>query len=67
MNTKLAYTGGLVRIVTTLVGGWLAQKGWATEADVEGIAGAVILVATGIWSIWAKRKALQIPPSQAKG
>ena len=22
---------------------------------------------TGVWSIWAKRKALQTPPSQAKG
>lgn len=52
----------------TIVGGWLAQKGWATEADVEGIAGAAILVATGIWSIYAKRKALKaVPPSQAKG
>lgn len=61
---KAAYTGGIVRIITTLVGGWLAQKGWATEADVEGIAGAVILVATGVWSIWAKRKALKaIPPA----
>lgn len=67
MDSKLAYMGGLVRIVTTLVGGWLTQKGWSTEADVESIAGAIVLAATGIWSIYAKRKALQIPPSQAKG
>ena len=61
-STKLAYAGGLVRIVTTLLGGWLAQKGWATEADVEGLVGAAILLVTGIWSIWAKRKALLTPP-----
>ena len=67
MDSKLAYTGGIVRILTTLVGGFLAQKGWSSEAEVEGIIGAIVLVATGVWSIWAKRKALQTLPAQAKG
>ena len=62
MDSKLAYTGGIVRILTTLVGGFLAQKGWSSEAEVEGIIGAIVLVATGVWSILAKRKALQTPP-----
>jgi hypothetical protein len=62
MDTKTAYLGGIVRILTTLVGGWLAQKGLSTEAEVEGIAGAVVLVGTGLWSIWAKRKALLAKP-----
>jgi hypothetical protein len=60
----LAYMGGIVRIATTLLGGYLAQKGLATEAETEGLVGAGVLVATGIWSIWAKRKALaKVPPA----
>lgn len=67
MDAKnLAYIGGIVRILTTLAGGWLAQRGLATEADVEGIAGAIVLVATGIWSIWSKRKALLATPPVTK-
>jgi len=62
----LAYMGGIVRIVTTLLGGYLAQKGLATEAETEGLVGAGVVVATGIWSIWAKRKAIaKVPPAAA--
>ena len=62
----LAYMGGIVRIATTLLGGYLAQKGLATEADTEGLVGAGVVVATGVWSIWAKRKALaKVPPNVA--
>ncbi len=64
----LAYMGGIVRIVTTLLGGYLAQKGLATEAETEGLVGAGVVVATGIWSIWAKRKALaKVPAAAAAG
>jgi uncharacterized membrane protein len=66
MDSKTAYVGGIVRIVTTLLGGYLAQKGLADEAQVEGIVGAIVLVATGIWSIWAKRRALNASPSTVK-
>ena len=60
----LAYMGGIVRIATTLLGGYLAQKGLATEAETEGLVGAGVVVATGIWSIWAKCKALaKVPPA----
>ena len=61
----LAYVGGLVRIGTTLLGGYLAQKGLASEADTEGLVGAGVLLATGLWSIWAKRKALAKVPKAA--
>jgi len=62
----LAYMGGIVRIATALLGGYLAQKGLATEAETEGIVGAGVVVATGVWSIWAKRKALaKVPPAAA--
>lgn len=61
-NTLPAYIGGIVRILTAMLGGYLAKKGLATEADTEGLAGAAIIIATGIWSIWAKRKALLAPP-----
>ena len=63
----LAYMGGIVRIATTLLGGYLAQKGLATEAETEGLVGAGVVVATGIWSIWAKRKALAKVPAAAAG
>ena len=63
----LAYMGGIVRIATTLLGGYLAQKGLATEAETEGLVGAGVVVATGIWSIWAKRKALAKVPTKAVG
>ena len=65
MDNRVAYIGGLVRIITSLIGGYLAQKGLTSEAEVEGIAGAVVLVVTGVWSIWAKRKALAVPPKTA--
>ncbi len=61
-TNMMAYIGGIVRIVTSVIGGYLAQKGLATEAETEGIAGAAVLVGTGLWSIWAKRKALLTPP-----
>lgn len=64
-NTLPAYIGGIVRIITTLLGGYLAQKGLATEVETEGIIGAIMVVATGIWSIWAKRKALAVVPPGA--
>ena len=41
---------------------YLAQKGLATQAEAEGLAGVAVVVATGLWSIWAKRKALLAPP-----
>ena len=63
----LAYMGGIVRIVTTLLGGYLAQKGLATEAETESLVGAGVVVATGIWSIWAKRKAIAKVPPKAAG
>lgn len=59
----MAYIGGIVRIVTSLLGGYLVQKGLATNAETEGITGAVVLAGTGLWSIYAKWKALKaIPP-----
>lgn len=65
MDNIGAYTGGIVRILTTLVGGYLAQKGLATEEETAGLIGALVLAATGIWSIWAKRKALAAVPPEA--
>ncbi len=61
-STMGAYLGGIVRIVTTLTGGYLAQKGLASQAETEGIAGALLIAVTGVWSIIAKRRALLTPP-----
>lgn len=64
MNSTLpAYIGGIVRILTTLLGGWLAQKGYSDQTTVDQISGAIVIALTGIWSVWAKRKALLAPPA----
>ena len=60
-----AYIGGIVRIVTTLFGGWLTQQGLASEGEVQELTGAVVLVVTAVWSVWAKRQALKTPPIKA--
>ena len=66
-TNMMAYIGGIVRIVTSVLGGYLAQKGLATEAETESITGAAVLVGTGLWSIWAKRKALlAMPPATTR-
>jgi len=62
-KANLAYVGGIVRILMAWLGGYLVQKGWVAEADVEGYVGAGVLLVTGVWSVWAKRKALlAVPP-----
>lgn len=61
----LAYLGGIVRIVTSIIGGYLAQRGLATQSEVDSISGAAVIVATGVWSIWAKRKALSKAAAKA--
>ena len=43
-TNMMAYIGGIVRIVTSVLGGYLAQKGLATEAETESITGAAVLV-----------------------
>ncbi len=63
----MAYIGGIVRIATSVIGGYLAQKGLATQAETESITGAAVLVGTGLWSIWAKRKALAAVPPKVTG
>ena len=66
-SSMLAYLGGIVRVTTSIIGGYLAQKGLATQAETEGIAGAAVVVGTGLWSIWAKRKALAKVPPKVSG
>jgi len=62
-SSIMAYLGGIVRVATSIIGGYLAQKGLATETETESISGAAVVVATGLWSVWAKRKALaKVPP-----
>lgn len=59
---NVAYIGGLVRILMAWGGGYLVQKGLVTEGEIEGLVGAAVLLVTGAWSIWAKRKAIMATP-----
>ena len=61
----LAYLGGIVRVLTSVIGGYLAQRGLASQDEINSISGAAIIVATGVWSILAKRKALSQPAAKA--
>ena len=58
--------GGFVRAGLASVGGYLVSKGYATSDDVEtlatnanAVAGVAAVVATVVWSWWAKRKAVR--------
>lgn len=54
MNTMIA---GVVRALLGALGGWVVQKGWIDEETLTQVVGALIVIATAAWSIWAKRSA----------
>lgn len=48
---------GVLRAVLAAVGGWLIQKGYVDQGQVDALIGALLVLVTGIWSILSKRKA----------
>lgn len=48
---------GVVRAVLAALGGWLIQKGYVDQGQVDALIGALLVIVTGIWSILSKRKA----------
>ncbi len=49
----LAYVGGIVRLaIASGCGAWLTRHG---VTNLEAFASLLILLATGAWSVWAKR------------
>jgi hypothetical protein len=58
---------GLIRHVLTAAGGLLVAKGRLDVTDMDTIAGAVVTIIGGIWSVYDKRqKSKAGPPSNAK-
>lgn len=49
--------GGIVRAVAAALGGYLVGKGMLSETMASDLAGAVVIIATAVWSVIAKRKA----------
>jgi hypothetical protein len=47
---------GVIRALLAALGGWVANKGWASQEEVTTIVGALITLIVGIWSIVAKAR-----------
>ena len=47
---------GVLRAVLAALGGWLIQKGYIDQGQVDALIGALLVLITGIWSILSKRK-----------
>ena len=46
---------GILRAVLAAAGGYVMGKGWADEATVTAIGGALLTIGTAIWSVRSKR------------
>ena len=51
-----AQIGGIIRAMVAAVGGYFVGKGIVDQATVEGVAGAISVLAVAVWSVWNKRK-----------
>lgn len=51
---------GMVRQAVTIIGTALAGRGIIGAGEVELLVGIALIVASGVWSWWSKRKAKQI-------
>lgn len=47
------YVGSIIRTLLAVAGG----AGLMSEGDLEQLAGAIVGVGTGLWSLWQKRQA----------
>ena len=47
--------GGIARAVLAAVGGVFVTLGWVDDATVQQVVGALAVIATAGWSIYAKR------------
>lgn len=49
--------GGIVRAVVSAIGGYLVGKGYIDSETALAVTGAVVTLATAIWSVVSKRPA----------
>jgi len=50
----------LLRYALIALGTWAASKGWIPLDGMEEAAGALIVAATALWGLWARRPAAQV-------
>ncbi len=48
---------GIVRALLAAAGGFIIAKGWLDANTVAALTGALVTVATAVWSVWAKAHA----------
>lgn len=48
---------GIVRTILAAGGGYIVAKGWLDDATLTAILGALGVLFTAGWSVWAKRTA----------
>lgn len=48
-------TLGIIRHVLTFAGGFVVAKGWVDEATMAQIAGAIVTIVGGVWSVVDKK------------
>lgn len=48
---------GVIRALLAAAGGYAVSKGFADQTTVDSMIGALMILATGAWSVWAKVKA----------
>ena len=47
---------GIVRTILAAAGGYIAAKGWADNATIQSVIGALGTIFIAVWSVWAKKK-----------
>ena len=51
---------GILRAVLSAVGGWAVGKGYIDDATATSLGGAVVVIASSAWSVWANTQSAKI-------
>lgn len=54
--------GGIVRAVLAAAGGTLVAHGYIGQTELEALVGALVVVGTGVWSVYQKVRAKKSAP-----
>jgi uncharacterized protein YaaW (UPF0174 family) len=58
------YVKSLIRHGLSAGGGYLVAKGLVSADQLPEVVGAVITLASLVWSIWSKKKAVEVKPAE---
>ena len=51
---------GILRAVIAAVGGWAVGKGYIDDATATSVGGAIVVIASSAWSVWANTQSAKI-------